>query len=252
MADKTITLGSDGTQKGLKDLGSSVYGDKVAVYDGNLSAAIAAALAAGSDLPVTLDSEAVVLGAGTAAIGKLAANSGVDIGDVDVTSLPTQSYGATVSLTRPADTTAYTAGDVIGIGTGAGGATAGPAALTFTAGPTAGGEVIITSAALRVDASAVPSGMGNFRLHLYNVTPPSALVDNAAWDLPSGDRASYLGHVDIGTPVDLGSTLYVQADGINKQITLASANLYGYLQTIGAFTPASAVVKAVTLHTLKV
>jgi len=30
----------------------------------------------------------VILGAGTAAIGKLAANSGVDIGDVDVTSLP--------------------------------------------------------------------------------------------------------------------------------------------------------------------
>lgn len=30
----------------------------------------------------------VTLGAGSAAIGKLAANSGVDIGDVDVTSLP--------------------------------------------------------------------------------------------------------------------------------------------------------------------
>lgn len=37
-----------------------------------------------SDVKVTLDSEAVVLGAGSAAIGKLAANSGVDIGDVDV------------------------------------------------------------------------------------------------------------------------------------------------------------------------
>lgn len=219
MADKTITLGSDGTQKGLKDLGSSVYGDKVAVYDGDLSAAIAAALAAGSDLPVTLAPAA---------------------------------YGSKVSITRPADTTAYTAGDVIGIGTGAGGATAGPAALTFTAGPTAGGEVIITSASIEVDASAVPAGMGNMRLHLYNVTPPSALVDNAAWDLPSGDRASYLGYVDIGTPVDLGSTLYVQADGINKQITLAGADVYGYLQTIGAFTPSSAAVKSIEIHTLKV
>ena len=35
----------------------------------------------------------VVLGAGTAAIGKLAANSGVDIGDVDVTSLPATPAG---------------------------------------------------------------------------------------------------------------------------------------------------------------
>jgi hypothetical protein len=36
---------------------------------------------------------AVVLAAGTAAIGKLAANSGVDIGDVDVTSLPALAAG---------------------------------------------------------------------------------------------------------------------------------------------------------------
>jgi len=40
-----------------------------------------------SDVKITLDSEAVVLGAGSAAIGKLAANSGVDIGDVDVTTI---------------------------------------------------------------------------------------------------------------------------------------------------------------------
>jgi hypothetical protein len=40
------------------------------------------------DQPITLAGEAVVLGTGSAAFGKLAANSGVDIGDVDVTSLP--------------------------------------------------------------------------------------------------------------------------------------------------------------------
>ena len=40
-----------------------------------------------SDVKITLDSEAVVLGAGSAAIGKLAANSGVDIGDVDILSI---------------------------------------------------------------------------------------------------------------------------------------------------------------------
>lgn len=47
-----------------------------------------------TDLKVTLDSEAVVLGAGSAAIGKLAANSGVDIGDVDVTSHPVDTFVA--------------------------------------------------------------------------------------------------------------------------------------------------------------
>jgi hypothetical protein len=46
---------------------------------------------------VALDSTAaqtVTLAAGTAAYGKLSANSGVDIGDVDVTSVPTDPFGA--------------------------------------------------------------------------------------------------------------------------------------------------------------
>lgn len=49
-----------------------------------------------ADVPVTLDGEAVVLGAGSATIGKLGANSGVDIGDVDVLSLPALPAGSNV------------------------------------------------------------------------------------------------------------------------------------------------------------
>lgn len=47
------------------------------------------------DVPVTLGGEVVILGAGTAGIGKLTANSGVDIGDVDVLSLPNITNGGT-------------------------------------------------------------------------------------------------------------------------------------------------------------
>ncbi len=50
---------------------------------------IASALPAGTNSIGT-----VILGAGTAAIGKLTANSGVDIGDVDVTSLPSIPAGS--------------------------------------------------------------------------------------------------------------------------------------------------------------
>jgi hypothetical protein len=28
---------------------------------------------------------------------------------------------------------------------------------------------------LRIDVAAVPTGMGNMRLHVYDVTPPSAI-----------------------------------------------------------------------------
>lgn len=161
---------------------------------------------------------------------------------------PAGSY-ASVAITRPADTSAYTAGDVIGTATGS------TAGQQFDIGQTAwadgGGEYMITSASLMVALAAVPSGMTSFRLHLYNVTPPSALGDNAAWDLPSGDRASYLGYVDLGTPVDLGSTLYVQQDFLNKQVTLLSGEVFGYLRTIGAYTPASQTIYTVKLHAVR-
>lgn len=157
-------------------------------------------------------------------------------------------YSAIVSSARTADTTAYTAGDVIGIGTGEGLTTAGPAAITFPNMGAAGRETMITSVALEIDVTAIPSGMTSFRLHLYNVTPPSALVDNAAWDLPAGDRASYLGYIDLGSPVDVGSTLYVLTTGVNLQVKCATTSLFGYLVTNGAYTPSSGAVKVITLH----
>ena len=61
------------------------------------------------DVPITLAGETVVLGAGSAAIGKLAANSGVDIGDVDVMSV-VPGTGAT-NLGKAEDA-AHSSGDV--------------------------------------------------------------------------------------------------------------------------------------------
>ena len=136
-------------------------------------------------------------------------------------------YQAKPTVTRPANTTAYTAGDVVG------------GVITFPGMGPYGGDILITSAALRINVAAIPAGMTSFRLHLYDLTPPSALEDNAAWDLPAGDRASYLGYVDLGSPADVGSTLFVQADQINKQVRLRTATLYGYLASSGGFTPAA-------------
>ena len=153
-------------------------------------------------------------------------------------------YTAQTAVTRPADTTAYTAGDVVG-------ATA--AAIKFTNIGPALGHIIITDADLRIDVTGVPSGMTTFRLHLYNVTPPSALADNAAWDLPAGDRASYLGFVDFDTPVDVGSTLFISMSAVNKKMKMgATSSLYGYLVTGAGWTPSSAAVKSVRLNSVAV
>lgn len=162
------------------------------------------------------------------------------------TSQITQGYSAAVTLTRTADTNVYAANDVLGAATGS------TAALTFASmGPSAK-EVIITSASLEIDRNAIISGETSYILYLYTITPPSALGDNTAWDLPSGDRASFLGAINLGSPVDLGSTLFVEANGINKQIKLAGTSIFAYLVTVGGYTPASGTVHVITLHTVAV
>lgn len=155
----------------------------------------------------------------------------------------TSAKASSVSLTRTNDTNAYIANDVIGSATGS------TAALTFANfGPTGGGDVLITSVSLEIDVTSVPSGMTSLNLALYSVTPPSAYGDNTAWDLPSGDRASYLGTISLGTPVDVGSTLFISTDQVQRQITLAGTSVFGYLITVAGFTPAASTVFVVKLH----
>lgn len=150
-----------------------------------------------------------------------------------------------ISVTRTNDTNVYGANDVLGPATGT------TAAVTFpNMGPANGGEIIITASVFERDATALISGETNYLLHLYSITPPSALGDNVAFDLPSGDRASYLGSINLGTPVDLGSTLYVEQYPLNKQVTLASSSLFGYLVTVGTYTPVAQAVHRIALHAL--
>lgn len=137
---------------------------------------------------------------------------------------------ATTIVTRTNDTNAYVANDIIGAATGS------TAALSFTLAP---GEVMIRvlSTTFEIDASAIISGETSYTLQLYRETPPSALGDNGAWDLPSGDRATYIGSLNLGTPVDVGASLFIQTDNINKDVWLPTGVLYGYLVTVGPYTP---------------
>lgn len=164
---------------------------------------------------------------------------GNSIGTVGLNSA---AFDSALKITRPANANAYTAVDVIG------------GVLIFpNMGPAAGGTIIITSTELEYDVAALPANMANCTLHLYSQSPPSALADNAAWDLPAGDRVMYLGKIALGILVDLGSTLYVQVDSVNVQRKLLSSTLYGYLVTDIGFTPAgNSEVLDVTLHSIAV
>lgn len=156
-----------------------------------------------------------------------------------------KAYRTTVTITRPSNTTAYTAGDVVGD-------TGGSAILTFTNAGPSGGFVILQSVSLVFSDSSVPSGMGAFRLHLYSAAP-TAIADNAVFDLVSGDRANYMGYIDLSTPLDFGSSLYTQTDYSGRLVKLAAASttLYAELETRGAYTPVSASTVQVRLNLLE-
>ena len=156
-----------------------------------------------------------------------------------------KAYRSTVMITRPSNTTAYTAGDVVG-------STGGSAILTLSGiGPSAG-YILIQSAALIFSDSSVPSGMGAFRIHFYNASP-TAIADNAPFDLVSGDRASYMGYIDLSAPQDLGSTIYTQVDYPGRLIRLATAStsLFAQIETRGAYTPVSASTVELRVSTLE-
>jgi len=153
-------------------------------------------------------------------------------------------YVSSSSNTRPADTTPYPALSVV---------SSNPASYEQfdSIGPAAGGKVLLTLLKLRWDSSALPAGMGYFRLHLYNAAP-TPIADNAAFNLIAADRDKYMGFIELPPPLDLGDTLYTETEAMNyairKEVTvLSGGTIYGILQTVNAFTPASAITRELTL-----
>jgi hypothetical protein len=157
-------------------------------------------------------------------------------------SLLSNNFATSATFTRPANTTAYAIGDVVGSATTINNTLAG-------IGSTTGAPFIVANAAIRIDINAIPSGMGTFRLHLYD-SAPTAIADNVAFNIPSGDRAKYIGYVEISTITDMGDTLYVNSENINlfRKLATGSTTIYAMLQTLTAFTPSSADVYTVYLY----
>ena len=119
------------------------------------------------------------------------------------------------------------------------------AAAEFAFGALSASRIMITSASLEIDGATAEATA--WRLALFSVTPPSAVADDGAFVLPSGDRASFLGFVPLGTAADEVDTQWVETHGINKQIKLAGTSVFAYLLNLTTLTPAN-VAHIVTLH----
>jgi hypothetical protein len=158
----------------------------------------------------------------------------------------TNGYNSSVAVTRPANATPYGTNDVVG---------ATSAVITFpNVAPHGKGSIRIVGADLLIAATAVPSGMTAFTIHLYSSTPATSLADNAIFTVGATDRASYLGAISIGTAAVVGtSTVYVENTSLNKQVPTSGTDLYGYLVTTGAFTSAAtSEVYTVGIHAVAV
>lgn len=150
-------------------------------------------------------------------------------------------YISKVSVTRPDNTTAYAANDVLGTN---------PASvIEFTnIAPEGGGTIVLLYASLMLSVGS--GGGGQTRLHLYS-SAPTAIADNAAFNLPSGDRGKYLGYITLGAPVDLGDTMFSEDDFLRKTITATSSSVFAMAETTGVFTPAAETVRTWELRSVE-
>jgi hypothetical protein len=151
-------------------------------------------------------------------------------------------YTSSVSFT--CGTTAYATSDCVG-------ASGANAALDLGVVGQSGGQILITSVELEIDATALIASESSYNLYLYNVTPPSAINDSSPFTLGATDRSAFLGKISFPTPAVEGVTtasLYCYLDGVNKHVQLAGTHLFAYLTSLGGYTPTARVFK-ITIHT---
>ena len=185
--------------------------------------------------------------AGTALIGKVSIDQATANANEVVTksgsvvAVNSNAGKSSASVTRPNDATPYGINDVVG------------GLLTFADVLPASQQFIITAVNQRIDVATVPVGMGGFRLHLYDAEP-TAIADNAAFNVAAADRSKYIGYIQLAAPADIGDTLWSQNDGINMngKLAAASTSLYGILTTDNAYTPSNLAVKTVTIYAVGV
>jgi len=140
-------------------------------------------------------------------------------------------------FTRPADRSAYTALDTIA------NATSGAIVATFSnIGRVNGGSGYIVGARLLTDQK---TNTARYRLHLYRVSP-TAINDNSPFTLLWANYGIRIGKIDINNVGTEDASNSTAAVGSNYDIRLpfqcqaGDKNIYGILETLTAFTPASA------------
>ena len=153
---------------------------------------------------------------------------------------------AATEFTRPADTTAYTAGDVVSNSTSA-------TTLIDLANAVRvnGGSGYVVRVEVATDKKSITPRL---RVHLFNASNPTVSVDNAAMRQLYADNAKRLGWIDMpamttGTDTTNSTMSVTVNDGCRLPVVAGAAttSLYAVLEALDAFTPASGEKFTVTI-----
>lgn len=156
---------------------------------------------------------------------------------------------ASTQFTRPANTTAYAAEDAISDSASA------PTVLTFGglgySSKRDGGPVRIKNARILTSQATC---VARLRLHLYYGTAPSPINDNAQFTGPLyADRASHIGSIDFPALDSEGTGATAAYAAFEPDVRFGNINLkrdvYGMLETLDVFTPASEQTFFIELNT---
>jgi len=147
--------------------------------------------------------------------------------------------GSSGNLTRPNNTTAYTAGDVV------------HGAFEITGLGLANQLVQINRAVLKIQVATNPgNAITTFKLIAHSATPPSAIAENGVYT-PTGDGLVYQLTASSESVLDKGDWLqaeFVLFDGNGFAKLSSTGSLFCYLVTDAAYTPTALAVKTVDLY----
>jgi hypothetical protein len=162
----------------------------------------------------------------------------------------TNSSIVTGTITRPSNTTTYTAN------TGWANATSGATYTTLTnVCRVAGGQVLIPQIDIHVDENPATKLQGI--LWLFDTVPSDAIEDNAAFNIPAADYANLTGNVE-GFPFTLvnnqstatHSGISLTGTTYHAKCASASRDMYAMVQVVNAYVPTASEILVTKIHAL--
>ena len=243
MADNVAITPGTGATVAADDIGGILH-QRVKISVGADGSATDVSSAA--PMPVA---DAATLAAIVAATGELgtgtAANAARVVGASDDPNRPRFVVAAAAAITRPADTTAYTALDAIGNSTTAGSVTP----FSFTVSDANDAPVLLERIRLDTNVTGSVVSAKNVRMWLYRASPTPGAGDNAAFTAPKGN---FIGSMSgaFRQFSDGGVAVLVPDEGA-RIVTLPTSGamtVFGLLQAVDAFTPTSGATFTATVE----